>query len=60
MKISIIVPIYNVDPYLRKCVDSLLMQDIQDYEIILVNDGSTDNTLEVANTYAEDAFRRNN
>lgn len=44
MKLSIIVPIYNVAPYLRKCVDSLLMQDISDYEIILVDDGSTDDS----------------
>ena len=42
MKLSIIVPIYNVALYLRKCVDSLLAQDISDYEIILVDDGSTD------------------
>ena len=44
MKLSIIVPIYNVAPYLRKCVDSLLTQDISDYEIILVDDGSTDDS----------------
>lgn len=48
MKLSIIVPIYNVAPYLRKCVDSLLMQDISDYEIILVDDGSTDDSGAIA------------
>ena len=48
MKLSIIVPIYNVAPYLKKCVDSLLQQDISDYEIILVNDGSTDNSGVIA------------
>lgn len=48
MKLSIIVPIYNVAPYLRKCVDSLLAQDISDYEIILVDDGSTDNSGMIA------------
>ncbi len=53
MKLSVIVPIYNVAPYLCKCVDSLLMQDIQDYEIILVNDGSTDNSCEIAQRYAD-------
>lgn len=48
MKLSIIVPIYNVAPYLRKCVDSLLAQDISDYEIILVDDGSTDDSGTIA------------
>ena len=42
VKLSFIVPVYNVEPYLRKCVDSLLAQNIDDYEIILVDDGSTD------------------
>lgn len=57
MKLSIIVPIYNVAPYLRKCVDSLLSQDISDYEIILVDDGSTDNSGmiadEILNTHSQ-------
>lgn len=48
MKLSIIVPIYNVASYLRKCVDSLLQQDISDYEIILVDDGSTDDSGAIA------------
>lgn len=48
MKLSIIVPIYNVAPYLRKCVDSLLTQDVSDYEIILVDDGSTDGSGAIA------------
>ena len=56
MKLSIIVPIYNVAPYLRKCVDSLLAQDISDYEIILVDDGSTDNSGLIADEFV-DAFR---
>ena len=57
MKLSIIVPVYNVAPYLRKCVDSLLAQDISDYEIILVDDGSTDNSGaiadEILNTHSQ-------
>ena len=56
MKLSIIVPIYNVAPYLRKCVDSLLAQDISDYEIILVDDGSTDSSGAIADEIS-DAFR---
>ena len=52
MKLSIIVPIYNVAPYLRKCVDSLLAQDISDYEMILVDDGSTDNSGAIADEIA--------
>lgn len=53
MKLSIIVPIYNVAPYLRKCVDSLLVQDITDYEIILVDDGSPDECPQICDEYAE-------
>lgn len=56
MKLSIIVPIYNVAPYLCKCVDSLLAQDISDYEIILVDDGSTDDSGAIADEIS-DAFR---
>ena len=52
MKLSIIVPIYNVAPYLRKCVDSLLAQDISDYEIILVDDGSPDECPQICDQYA--------
>ncbi|MCI2255194.1 glycosyltransferase [Domibacillus sp. PGB-M46] len=50
-KISIIVPIYNVEQYLKKCVDSILAQTFQDYEIILVNDGSTDACGEICDDY---------
>ena len=56
MKLSIIVPIYNVAPYLRKCVDSLLAQDISDYEIILVDDGSTDNSGAIADEILREAI----
>ena len=53
VKLSFIVPVYNVAPYLQKCVDSLLAQDYDDYEIILVDDGSTDNSPQICDEYAE-------
>ena len=53
MKLSIIVPVYGVANYLRKCVDSLLVQDITDYEIILVDDGSPDECPQICDEYAE-------
>lgn len=52
VKLSIIVPIYGVEQYLRKCVDSLLNQDISDYEIILVDDGSPDACPQICDDYA--------
>lgn len=56
MKLSIIVPIYNVASYLRKCVDSLHAQDIKDYEIILVDDGSTDDSGAIADEIVSEAM----
>lgn len=50
-KLSFIVPVYNVAPYLRKCVDSLLAQDYDNYEIILVDDGSTDDSWQIIQEY---------
>lgn len=52
-KISIIVPIYNVEKYLRKCIDSIINQTLKDIEIILVNDGSTDNCGSIIDEYAK-------
>lgn len=52
MKVSIIVPIYNVQAYLRECLDSLINQTFDEYEIILINDGSTDNSSTIAEEYA--------
>lgn len=50
-KLSIIIPVYNVEQYLRKCVDSLLAQDLDNYEIILVDDGSTDGSGAICDSY---------
>ena len=52
-KVSVIVPIYNVEKYLKKCVDSLVSQTLEDIEIILVDDGSTDNCGKIAKEYEE-------
>lgn len=52
MKISIVVPVYNVEKYLRQCVDSLLQQTVPAYEIVLVDDGSKDSSGEICDTYA--------
>ena len=52
-KISIIVPCYNVAPYIGECLDSILVQSLQDIEILCVNDKSPDNTLDILNKYAE-------
>lgn len=48
-KISIIVPVYNTEKYIKKCLESLLEQTLKDIEIIIVNDGSTDNTEKTIN-----------
>lgn len=52
MKFSIVVPIYNIEPYLECCVLSLINQDYDDYEIILVDDGSKDNCPKICDRFA--------
>jgi len=51
-KISVIVPVYNVEEYLRECLDSLVNQTFKDIEVIMVNDGSTDNSPKIIEEYA--------
>lgn len=51
IKLSIIVPVYNVEKYLRQCLDSLITQTLKEIEIICVNDGSTDSSLQILNEY---------
>ena len=53
MKVSVIMGIYNCAPYLKEALDSLYAQTFQDFEIVLCEDGSPDNTYEVARKYAE-------
>lgn len=52
LKVSVIVPVYNTEPYLRECFDSLVSQTYKNIEIIIVNDGSTDNSIDIINEYA--------
>lgn len=51
-KVSVIVPVYNVEKYLRQCLDSLVNQTLTDIEIICINDGSTDGSLSILEDYA--------
>ena len=52
-ELSIIVPVYKVEPYLRECIDSILCQAYTDYEVILVDDGSPDSCGEICDEYAQ-------
>lgn len=49
--VSIIIPVYNAEKYIERCLDNILAQDFKDYEIIIVNDGSTDKSLEICLKY---------
>ncbi|EUJ18737.1 family 2 glycosyl transferase [Listeria grandensis FSL F6-0971] len=49
--ISIILPVYNVAPYLEECLESLIAQTYQDFEVIAVNDGSSDGSLAILEAY---------
>ena len=51
--VSIVVPIYNVESYLRQCIDSILAQSIDEFEIILIDDGSTDSCPEICDEYSK-------
>ena len=52
-KVSVIIPVYNVEEYLRECLDSVVNQTLKEIEIICVDDGSTDNSLEILKEYAK-------
>jgi len=56
-KVSIIVPVYNAQKYLKRCINSLMNQSLEDIEIILVDDSSTDSSLEICHEMAESDFR---
>ena len=53
MKVSVIIPVYNAEKYLGVCLESLLIQTLTDFEVIVVDDCSTDNSVAVAESYLE-------
>ena len=56
-KVSVIIPVYNVEPYLKQCMDSVVGQTLKDIEIICVDDGSTDGSLDILKEYATEDSR---
>ena len=53
MKISIITPVYNVEKYIHRCIDSILAQTFTDFELLLIDDGSKDNSGKICDEYAK-------
>lgn len=51
LKVSVIIPVYNVEKYLEKCLDSVINQSLKELEVILVNDGSTDSSEYIIDKY---------
>lgn len=52
MKVSVLIPAYNAEKYICRCLDSLLMQTFKNFELLIVNDGSTDKTQTLLENYA--------
>ncbi|MBO6272468.1 glycosyltransferase family 2 protein [bacterium] len=59
-KISVIIPVYNTEKYLKECLDSIVNQTLDDIEIICVDDGSTDNSLKILEEYKQNDNRKKN
>ena len=57
-KVSVIVPVYNTEQYLEKCLDSLVNQTLEDIEIVLIDDGSTDKSAQILEKY-HDKYHNN-
>ena len=53
MKISIIIPVYNQEKYVEECLRSALHQDMEDYQVLMIDDGSTDASKEICLSYSE-------
>ena len=56
IKVSVIVPVYNVENYLDKCLESIINQSFKDMEIILIDDGSLDDSGKICDTYSENNY----
>ena len=54
-KVSIIVPVFNVSPYLRRCLDSIVHQMYDNFEVLLIDDGSTDSSGRICDAYSNDS-----
>lgn len=56
--VSIIIPVYNAEPYLRRCVESILGQEYMDYELLLIDDGSRDGSGAICDEYGAEGYAR--
>ena len=56
-KVSVIMAVYNAENYLRPAIEGILNQTFQDFEFIIVNDGSTDNSIEIINSYKDNRIK---
>ena len=59
MKVSVVVPVYNTERYLQRCLDSILSQTFKDFEVLCIDDGSSDKSWEIIESYAvkDERFR---
>lgn len=55
--ISIIVPMYNAAQFIKKCITSILNQTYKNFELLIINDGSTDNSLEICNKFKDQRIK---
>ena len=53
INVSVVIAVYNVSQYLSRCIESVLQQDFKDFEVILVDDGSTDESGKICDDYAQ-------